>query len=65
MTMAEKKAPAAAAISSGGDTTPHGDHTAADLADSYSEAKDKPSPESVAQEQEPPANWPGTVRNAP
>jgi hypothetical protein len=46
------------------DTAPHGDHQAKDLLDSYSEAKDKPAPESVAQEQEPPENWPGTVRNA-
>lgn len=43
-------------------STPLGDHTAADLLDSYSEAKNKPSPDSIAQEQTPPEGWPGTVR---
>lgn len=41
-------------------STPLGDHTAADLADSYRDNPDKPSPDSIAQLQDPPKNWPGT-----
>lgn len=41
-------------------STPLGDHTAADLADTYRDNPDKPAADSVAQVQDVPNNWPGT-----
>jgi hypothetical protein len=63
--MADTKKAAASqdVVTSGAaDTVAHGDHTAADLEGTYRDNPDKPAPDSIAQVQDPPKDWPGVTR---
>lgn len=63
MTDSKKAATSKDVVDSGNaGSAPLGDHTAADLADTYRDNPDKPAEDSIAQVQDPPKGWPGTVR---
>lgn len=62
--MADKKDPtiksATASDATSAPKVSDADHSAAELADSYKDAPDKPDESSIAQVQEVPEGWPGT-----